>query len=341
MRLGGPAARQHDDEFVAAVAGAQVVRANRLLHAPRHLIQRQIAGAMAVAVVDRLEAVEIDQQNGHGRPFPPRAGELLPGERAERTHVRDLGQRIGGGFLQAGHIAPEIVVGQRQRDERERQQPQARLSDTGRGRRGDHKSEEITRPAPQIICRPHADHRLTRRQPDRRRHQPGIEHEEHGRRSERCFERERSMAGVAPAAEPRVGQPGRLDGHGEARGAEHRLVGRARQAAAEHALRPRAERRRQGRRRPPEQQQDGEIEHVADRQRRDAARDRQGDLSDRDGDGQDGEQQEHPEIAPGHERHRRQNCRQPEDNDRGNVESRQRPQRAPRLAGRIAIDGCG
>jgi hypothetical protein len=53
-----------DRELVAAQPRQHVARAQLLLHAPRHLLQQLVAGGVAQAVVDELEAVEVQEHHG-------------------------------------------------------------------------------------------------------------------------------------------------------------------------------------------------------------------------------------------------------------------------------------
>jgi hypothetical protein len=59
-------ARVEDDrELVAAEAGQRVLRAQHGLQAGPDLAQDLVAGVMAEGVVELLEAVEVDEQEGH------------------------------------------------------------------------------------------------------------------------------------------------------------------------------------------------------------------------------------------------------------------------------------
>lgn len=62
FRLGQVA--QHHDELVATEAAKQVVVAQVLVQPGRSSLQQRIAGGMAEAVVDVLEAVQVDEQHG-------------------------------------------------------------------------------------------------------------------------------------------------------------------------------------------------------------------------------------------------------------------------------------
>ena len=63
----GAAARQHDDEFVAGVADADVVGPDAGAQHRGHFAQRAVADVVAVVVVDLLEVVEVhDEQRDFG-----------------------------------------------------------------------------------------------------------------------------------------------------------------------------------------------------------------------------------------------------------------------------------
>ena len=51
------------DEFVARKTSDQIAAGQNFAQASRRFLKDLIAGSVAQAVVDRLEAVEIDQQN--------------------------------------------------------------------------------------------------------------------------------------------------------------------------------------------------------------------------------------------------------------------------------------
>ena len=53
---------QHDDEFLAAIAGDEIEAANMTRDARGDFLQHGIAGLMAVAVIDALEPVDIEEQ---------------------------------------------------------------------------------------------------------------------------------------------------------------------------------------------------------------------------------------------------------------------------------------
>ena len=56
--------RQHDDELIAAQAGHGVACTHAADQAPRDLIEQQVAHVVSKRVVERLEIVQIDEQDG-------------------------------------------------------------------------------------------------------------------------------------------------------------------------------------------------------------------------------------------------------------------------------------
>ena len=92
LRLGQVA--QHHDEFVAAEAAEQIVVAQVLVQAGGCGLQQRIAGGVAEAVVDVLEAIEIDEQ--HRQRGAAVAGLLdgLGGLLAQQHAVGQAGQQV-------------------------------------------------------------------------------------------------------------------------------------------------------------------------------------------------------------------------------------------------------
>ena len=80
-RLLLPGAHRDHGELVAALAAADVLLAQRVAQRDRDEPQRVVAGEVAELVVDRLEAVEVEQHEREGILVAPRA--------------RDLGGRAG------------------------------------------------------------------------------------------------------------------------------------------------------------------------------------------------------------------------------------------------------
>ena len=94
LRLVGAAAREDDDEFVARVADADVVRADRGAQHARDLAQRAVADVVAVVVVDLLEVVEVhDHQRDLG--LQALGARQLAGQvHEEEPRVRQAGERV-------------------------------------------------------------------------------------------------------------------------------------------------------------------------------------------------------------------------------------------------------
>ena len=76
-RLGEPGLRQQDAELLAAVARGHVGRAQRRLQTLRRHLQREVARLVAVAVVVRLEVVDVHHHEAHREAVSLRALQLL------------------------------------------------------------------------------------------------------------------------------------------------------------------------------------------------------------------------------------------------------------------------
>jgi hypothetical protein len=91
----GAASRQHDDELVASVAHAHVVRPDIAAEHSGDLAQRAIANVVSVGVVDALEVVEVHDQQRHFRAQAAGAGELSGQMHEHVAGVLQPGERIG------------------------------------------------------------------------------------------------------------------------------------------------------------------------------------------------------------------------------------------------------
>ena len=91
----GAAAREHDDEFIAGVADADVVRPDAGAQHRGHFPQRAIADVVAVVVVDRLEVVEVHHQQGDLGLQPFGSRQLAGQVHEHEARIRQAGQRIG------------------------------------------------------------------------------------------------------------------------------------------------------------------------------------------------------------------------------------------------------
>jgi hypothetical protein len=95
-RIVDPAKRRlEDDELVGAEPGDAVGLAQAPGETAGHGAQQAVAEAVAEGLVDALEAVEIDDQDGQLLVLPPGAGELLLGPVLEGGGGDQAGQRIG------------------------------------------------------------------------------------------------------------------------------------------------------------------------------------------------------------------------------------------------------
>ena len=94
----GPGQVLHEDgELVAPDAGHEVGAARPGAQALGHRLQHRVAGGVAEPVVHRLEAVEVDEDEGAARALPPRARErALQGVEEERA-VGEAGEAVVAG----------------------------------------------------------------------------------------------------------------------------------------------------------------------------------------------------------------------------------------------------
>ena len=108
-------ARDDRDEFLTAEASDHVVLAHRGAGDRAEQAQRLIADRVSVAVIDRLEMVEVEHQHAH----PPAALGLprhhLAGRLEESAAVEQAGHRIGQRGLLVD--ADGALLGQHQHDE--------------------------------------------------------------------------------------------------------------------------------------------------------------------------------------------------------------------------------
>jgi hypothetical protein len=68
--------RKHDEKFVPSVAAQSILRAQRGLHAFRGCGQHSVSFEVAMLVVDSLEPIEIQHENGQRRPSAFRSTDL-------------------------------------------------------------------------------------------------------------------------------------------------------------------------------------------------------------------------------------------------------------------------
>ena len=89
--------RQQHGELVAAPAADGVAAARAGLQTAAHGLQQGVGGGVAERLVDRLEAVEIDQRHHAGSRGAPCLGERLAQTVAEHGAVGQPGHRVGDG----------------------------------------------------------------------------------------------------------------------------------------------------------------------------------------------------------------------------------------------------
>ena len=94
----GPGQVLHEDgELVAPDAGHEVGAARPRPQALRHRLQDGVPRRVAQAVVHRLEAVEVDEDEGAARALPPRAGEGALEGVEEEGAVGEAGEAVVAG----------------------------------------------------------------------------------------------------------------------------------------------------------------------------------------------------------------------------------------------------
>ena len=107
-RLVGGGDGQGDDELLAAVAGDEVVGPGCLAENAGDLAEDGVADLVAVGVVDPLEVVDVEHQDGHPQslqPAPVGQGAEL-GE--EEGPIVEAGQGVAHGPLE--HLALELLL---------------------------------------------------------------------------------------------------------------------------------------------------------------------------------------------------------------------------------------
>ena len=103
--LGALDAVLKDGEFIAAKAGDEILRTDRLAQPLRHALQELVADQMSQRVVDALELVDVDIED---REFAPLGFQQQPFRMAlEQRTVRQIGQRVVmGEMFDPGLVAP-------------------------------------------------------------------------------------------------------------------------------------------------------------------------------------------------------------------------------------------
>src|SRR5439155_26837828 len=100
-----------DEELLPAVAAEQVVVAQHAAQPVGDLFDDVVAGLVAAGVVDDLEMVNVDHDDGQVAASGVGAGEALLGGFEDAAAVGDAGQRVQGGQLP--HLVEQhgLVVG--------------------------------------------------------------------------------------------------------------------------------------------------------------------------------------------------------------------------------------
>ncbi len=94
MSPGSAIPGDEDHELVAARPADEIDSANAGLEAPRDLAQHFVAGTVSERVVDRLEAVEVEEQDREAPAVGLRSRDRIRQPLFEREAVRQAGQPV-------------------------------------------------------------------------------------------------------------------------------------------------------------------------------------------------------------------------------------------------------
>ena len=100
--------REAGGRLVAAPAKAAVAGTKRALDRAAREPEKAVALEMAEGVVERLEAIDVDEGDAYRRVRPPRARDLRAERLVERAAVPHRGEGVGAGELLRG-----LLVGAR------------------------------------------------------------------------------------------------------------------------------------------------------------------------------------------------------------------------------------
>ena len=109
-----------DQELIAAHARDQVTGPDRIVEPPADFGQQQVAGGMAIGVVDGLETVEVEAEQGEPAVASARTRDEAGQVMHRQPSVGQVGQRVA-----AGQPADALAVVQDARGGQRRQQAQA------------------------------------------------------------------------------------------------------------------------------------------------------------------------------------------------------------------------
>jgi hypothetical protein len=87
------------DELIAAVPGDRVAGADRAAQPPGNLDEHRIADDVTVAIVDRLELVEVDEQDRSGARVPGRVGDRVAQAIVQQRPVGEARERVMDGVV--------------------------------------------------------------------------------------------------------------------------------------------------------------------------------------------------------------------------------------------------
>ncbi len=112
LGIGGIGQRGEDGgEFIAAHAGQRIGGAQAALQARRQLAEQFVAVGVAVGVVDKFEAVDVDEQNGQGIGGARRGGEGELQPIVEQSAIGKAGEGIVVGLKRQLFVELAMFVG--------------------------------------------------------------------------------------------------------------------------------------------------------------------------------------------------------------------------------------
>ena len=109
---------QDDDELVTALAHHRIPAANALPEPPGYSLQQPVASMMAQRIVDCLEAVQVDEQEGDSVALAPGLGQRKGCKVHHQDAIGQSGERIMSGEmleLGRGFVLGKVAFGARNR----------------------------------------------------------------------------------------------------------------------------------------------------------------------------------------------------------------------------------
>ena len=101
--------RQHDGEFIAALARQGIAAAQTILQAQRHLLQQLIALHVAQGIVDQFKTVQVDEHHGQLRQLAPRLDHGQAQAVLEQHAIRQVRQDVVIGLVGDDFLGPFAV----------------------------------------------------------------------------------------------------------------------------------------------------------------------------------------------------------------------------------------